>query len=301
MVRRTTSCRYLYYIRVVFTIFFFFVLTVNLYFILIKEMFIYSNHYLIISKLTQEDKDYFTHEPYEPYDTEYNAIDDIKKSVTDYHYYVDLCIYEFESKNFVIFKPDTLESEENTNYFFGEQNENVIDYYDNDKIISDQLHRSMFSEPFLSMYWSVPFTFYANIEASDEEKEIALKEFLVGQETSLNMNFEDEDLEKTFFFPTNDKFVFFLNSNTSKYIQGHNRCGDRFVEEVHHIIYQDYCLDLDAVELEYWNEPLFVFPLIREMHFHRDEKDFFSDLHTSPVNNEWFNTGEFDNSSERYS
>jgi hypothetical protein len=266
-------------------------------------MFIYSNHYLIVSKLTQDDKDYFTHEPYEPYDTEYNAIDDIKKSVTDYNDYVDLCIYEFESKNFFIFEPDYLDSkdEADKNYFLGEQDENIIDYYDNDKIIHDHLHRSMFSEPFLSLYWSVPFTLFDNVVGSDEIEDIILKEFLVAKETSLWSNFEDEDLEKTFFFPTNEKFVFFLNSDTAKYIKGNNKSGDRFVEEAHHYIYQSYCLDLDSVELEYWNEPLFVFPLIREMHFHRNEKDFFSDLHTSPVNNEWFNTSEFDNSSERYS
>lgn len=261
-------------------------------------MFIYSNHYLIISKLTQDNfKDYFT---YEPVEDDYTGTDETSYNLYDYHDYIDLIIYEFESTNFVIFKPDTLESEDDKDFLFGEQDENIIDYYYNDTIINDQLHRSMCSDPLVTVYWCVPFTFYANIVSSDSEDDIELKEFLVAQSTSLNIDFEEEDLEKTFFFPKNEKFVFCLNNNTYNYIPE----SDDFEEQgddLNHIINQDYCLDLDSVELEYWNEPLFVFPLIREMHFHRDEKDFFDDLHTSPVNNEWFNTHEFDHSSERYS
>lgn len=282
---------------VILTVFFFFVLTVNLYFILIKEVFVYSNHYLIISKLTQENfKDYFT---YEPIDDDYTGTDETSYNLYDYHDYIDLSIYEFESADFVIFKNDHLESENDKNYLLGEQDENIIDYYNYDKIINDQLHRSLMSEPFVSIYWCVPFTFFADIKPTDEEEDIEFKELQVFQSTSLTIDFKEEDLEKTFFFPKNEKFVYYLNNNTYNYIPE----SDDFEEEgddLNHIINQDYCLDLDSIELEYWHEPLFVFPLIREMHFHRDEKDFFSDLYTSPVNVEWFNTNEFDHSTERY-
>jgi hypothetical protein len=298
MVRRTTSSRNLYYFSVVFTVFFFFVLTVNLYFILLKEMFIYSNHYLIISKLTQENfKDYFT---YEPIEDDYTGIDETSYNLYDYHDYIDLSIYEFESSNFVVFKTDKLESEDDKNFLFGEQDENIIDYYNYDKIINDQLHRSMVSEPFVTIHWCVPFTFYSDIKPTDEEEDIEFKELRVFQSTSLNIDFKEEDLEKTFFFPKNEKFVYYLNNNTYNYIPESDDLEEEG-DDLNHIINQDYCLDLDSIELEYWHEPLFVFPLIREMHFHRDEKDFFGDLYTSPVNAEWFNTNEFDHSSERYS
>lgn len=260
-------------------------------------MFVYSNHYLIISKLTQENfKDYFT---YEPLEDDFTGIDKTSYNLYDYHDCIDLSIYEFESSNFITFEKDELECEDDKDYLFGEQDENIIDYYNFDIIINDQLHRSMFSEPFFSIHWCRTFTYYANIKPTDKEKQIAHKEFCIFQSTHLEPDFKEEDLEKIFFFPTNEKFVYYLNDTTYNYIEE----SDDFEEEgdnLNHIINQQYCLDLDSVELEYWNEPLFVFPLIREMHFHRDEKDFFSDLYTSPINREWFNTNEFDHSPDRY-
>jgi hypothetical protein len=261
-------------------------------------MFIYSNHYLIISKLTQEDfKDYFT---FEPVEDDYTGIDKTSYNIYDYHDYIDLSVYEFESEDLSIIRVDTLEEEESTRDFFGEQDENFMDDKFYTEFIFDQLHRSMSSEPFFSIHWCIPFTYYADIKPTDEEDDIEFKEFCVVQSTALNVDFKEEDLEEQLISPEYINFVYFLNKITYEYIPD----VDNFTEEgedLNHIINQDYCLDLDSGELEYWHEPLFIFPLIREMHFHREETDFFSDLYTSPLNEEWFNTSEFDHNTERYS
>jgi hypothetical protein len=155
-------------------------------------MFIYSNHYLIISKLTQENfKDYsvdhfFTlsfllkdsldlgfifHEPVE---NPYTGIDNDTYKFSDYSDYIDLTIYEFESSNFVMFDNDVLnndiidsENENDPEWFLAEQEENNIEYWNDTKIINDQLHRSQLTEPFKSIHWCIPFTYYEGITQED--------------------------------------------------------------------------------------------------------------------------------------
>ena len=336
MVRRTTSIRNLYNFRVVFTIFFFFVLTINLYFILIKEMFIYSNHYLIISKLTQENfKDYSADHSFhlafifkdefdlnfifhEPVQNAYTGVDNNTYKSLDYSDYIDLTIYEFESSNFINFDNDVSnvdildsENENDPVWFLAEQEENNIEYLNDIKIINDQLHRSFLTEPFKSIHWCIPFTYYDGITEEDldmtglNEEEIAKKEKIIQDKLErvfrvreLDLAFE-EDIN-FFYFPTGSKFVYFLNDDTYNYIPD----SDNYVDESHFINHMgnlSAVIDLDNHEFEYWHEPIFVFPLIREMHYHLEEKDFFNDLHTSPTTYEWFNVSEFDHSLHRYS
>ena len=292
-------------------------------------MFIYSNHYLIISKLTQENfKDYsidhfFTFSFlikdaldlsfifHEPIQSPYTGIDNDSYKLYDYSDYIDLTIYEFESPNFVVLKVDhnniVDSNTDNDSFdFFAEKHENNIESWNNMKIINDQIHRSLISEPFVPIHLCIPFTYFENITQKDldikdkkeREKKIAFRKYVVFRASDINLEFED-DLDKPLYFPQTQRFIYFLNENTYKYIPG----SDNYVDEgddLNHIVNHDYCIDLEPFELEYWHEPMFVFPLIREMHFHREEKDFFDDLHTSPANYDWFNTSEFDNSVDRY-
>ncbi len=269
-------------------------------------MFIYSNHYLIISKLIQEDCPNYLNGPnlfiLIPED-DCVVFDDFSYTSDDY---IDLAVYEFESSDFVIIKKDNLESEDNKRELFGEQDENISEYYNYDKIINDQLHRSMNSDPFFTHDWSYIMTLYAKIlpdhcyeTPEDKEKDIYHKESMRAGSPALNIPYTDEDLSNSRIFPKDDKFVYYLNENTYEYIAE----SDDFEEEgddFNHFIPQEFCLELDSNDFEYWHEPLFVFSGIRETHFTRPETDTFSELYTSPINEEWFNTGEFDNSADRH-
>jgi hypothetical protein len=294
-------------------------------------MFIYSNHYLIVCKLTREDfKDYFTNELRR---FDYTVIESTTVEPVDYHDYIDLAICEFESSNFVNVKPDTIFHIDDTNAFLGHNDEEImVEEYESNQIISD-IQYSMWSDPFFTIHWrrgGVRFfpnlriwtkaeydAYYAdevpyNLKSEEErkaidkkDKEIELKHLMVARAEVLNVidiEFKEEDLEKSRFFPKTENFVYFFNNESAEYINdcNENDSVESFQEDSHHIMNQDLCLDLDPIELEYWHEPLFAFGTIREMHFHRTEKDFFTDLYTSPISCEWFHIGEFDHSPERF-
>jgi hypothetical protein len=293
-------------------------------------MFIYSNHYLIVSKLTREDfKDYFTNQLRR---FDYTVIESTTVEPVDYHDYIDLAVCEFESSNYVNVKPDTIFHIDDTNAFLGHYNEEImVEEYESDSIISD-LQYSMFSDPHFSPYWRRATCFYADIpvlteaeldalyevpynlktpeereELDKQTKEIEYRVARIARAEILNvidMNYiqDEEDLENPRTFPINAQVVYFLNNDSAAFI---NDCNEHdqaegFQEDLHHIMNQDLCLDLDPIELEYWHEPLFAFGAIREMHIHRPANDFFPDLYTSPINFEWFNIGEFDHSPERF-
>jgi len=292
-------------------------------------MFIYSNHYLIISKLTQEDfKDYFT---YEQRKFDYTIIDSTLIDLGEE--FIDLSIYEFESPEFVCIKDDNMKDDsdigeivvhddaEDITWLHGELDENLIDYYKDDKIILDQNHRSVIAEPFSTIHWRRSLTLFFELittkiyeykdngqkktpEEIEKEKQLLLKYSLdrVASETltEINLNYKDEELEQLLSFPKDKKEVFYLNETTYANLYGYDNFEDQG-DLLNHIVHPELTLDLDSVEKEYWNEPLFIFPLIREMHFLREKDDFFDDRYTSPINQEWFSTNEFDNSPDRFS
>lgn len=274
MVRWSTSSRDLYYFSIVFTIFFFFVLTVNLYFVLIKEMLIYSNHFLIVSKLTNEDhKSYFTNQPLDDF---FSEIDE-----TDYYLYdfIDLSIYEFESQNSVLVENE----EKNIDLIISEkikqEEYDHFDVYQNDQIIHDKYYYSTDDDPFIEVHWIVAF-----------EDEHDLKD-----ETEEFINCKEEDEKPNLFFPKKDS-VYDLNKNTYNYI-GDNFDWEEEDGEINFISSVDCCLDDDSSE--YWHEPLFIFGKIREMHYFRKPEDHFVRSFTTPQSHEWFDKREYDHNNER--
>lgn len=179
-------------------------------------MFIYSNHYLIISKLTQENfKDYSVDHSFrlsfifkdefdlafifhEPVQNAYTGIDNNTYKSLDYSDYIDLTIYEFESSNFVNFDNDFYnldildsEHENRSFFFFAERHQNNIEYLNDIKIINDQIHRSFLTEPFKSIHWCIPFTYYHGITAEDlnltgvSDQELAKNENITGDDINL--------------------------------------------------------------------------------------------------------------------
>jgi hypothetical protein len=318
MVRRTTSIRNIYYFRVVFTIFFFFVLTINLYFILLKEMFIYSNHYLIVSILTREDyKDYLTKLKERKYSEPHECLDKTSFIEPDY---IDLAIYEFESRNLYRYTKDynykeyedPIDHRERVKYF-AEYQENIIDHELYSYIfIHDHLHRSAVCDPFYSPHLTGTFRFYPNYDNLNDETiekklwDINYRESIVMDENEASLLYprtydnKSEDLKKARRFPKLNHLSYYLNEKTGEDSCEYLTSMEYVKEDMNFIVSHFKSLELDSMDIEYWNEPLFVFPLIREMHFHRSKKDCFSDLYTSPVNDDWFRISEFDPSKYYY-
>ena len=213
----------------------------------------------------------------------------------------------------------------------------------------------MASEPFFSINWCSSFTYYKiNLpepvfekDESEESKEIKRKQKLINEhrriakETCLVVPYKNEDLLKTFVFPTDTKINYYLNmDNKFNYIPDSDehlhqfedleefkktfdfeapfdfehpdnfREPDNFDEELNHIINQEYCIELDSFDSEYWHEPTFAFPLVREMYifnkknyFFRKKKRFFfyeKNKFNSPLNATWYSTLESDYSTSRY-
>jgi hypothetical protein len=237
-------------------------------------MFIYSNHYLIISKLTHEDcKDYFTHQPLDDFFTD---IDE-----TDYYLYdfIDLSIYEFESNNLVLFGNEVKNIDSIISEKIKEEEYDHFNIYKNEQFIHDKYYYSTDSEPFLEVHWIVPFEDRHKFKAQT-------KEFI---------NFKEQDKRKNVFFPAQD-FVYDLNKDTYDYV-GDNFDWEEEDGEINFIISVDWCLDDDSSE--YWHEPLFIFGKIREMHYFRRANDHFKRSYTTPQSVEWFDKREYDHNIER--
>jgi hypothetical protein len=73
--------------------------------------------------------------------------------------------------------------------------------------------------------------------------------------------------------------------------------------DINQIINHINILDSDLNDQEYWHEPTFVFPLLREMFLNEAEKDkdFFPLSYTGPTDVDFHNLPIFDNNVGRYS
>ena len=296
-------------------------------------MFIYSNHYLIISKLTQENfKDYsidhFFTIPFllkdaldmnyifhEPLLNPYTGVDNDTYKFLDYHDSIDLTSYEFESINFFKVKDDTLDSvkENHSAFFHAEREQNHIEHFDDIRIINDLNHHSQLSDPFRSLTWCYAFTYFKGITRADrkiQKKEIRDKiiknklRSVFRPRPAPSLVFR-ENIE-VFYFPdpedSDDELdcVYFLNDYTFDYMPG----ADNYLDEGHelnNVTTLSSTIDLDNCDSEYWHEPIFIYPLIREWHYYRDEKDFFKNRFTGTSVRDWHAIGEFDHSPNRYS
>lgn len=293
-------------------------------------MFIYSNHYLIISKLTQENfKDYsidhFFTIPFllkdaldmnyifhEPVLNPYTGVDNDTYKFLDYHDSIDLTSYEFESINFFKVKDDTLDSikENHSAFFHAEREQNHIENFDDIRIINDLNHHSQMSDPFRSLNWCVPFRYFKGITRADrkiqkkKERDAIIRNKLrrVFRPRSYPLSFR-ENIE-VFYFPNEpdeeSNGAYFLFDYTYDYMPD----TDNYLDEGHdlnNVTTLSSTIDLDNCDSEYWHEPIFVYPLIREWHYYRDEKDFFKNRFTATSVCEWSGISEFDHSANRYS
>lgn len=313
-------------------------------------MFIYSNHYSIISKLTNEDfKYFFTNEPL---DDKFSEIDENEFHVQDF---IDLSIYEFESTNLVnvIIDPEKRDESVYLVENFLEQNkgrfaeytekerkdehdiQDHYEYYKDNVFINDQIWNIVTSEPFFHIDLTRPFSLiYIKKKVFNDltgkmmenpDRRMSITFFVT--------DYKEEDFNNALVFPNDEGFTYDLNESynhiannyehpwktfpsfripphdeeknaiLNKWIEDNFGCHWTTQEEIfdgdlNHIWTQIWSLDDDATE--FWFEPLFVFGKIREMHYHRSEKDFFKNSYTSPQSDFWFDTRINDNNTERF-
>jgi hypothetical protein len=290
-------------------------------------MFIYSNHYLILSKITQEDfKNYYTHEQRK---FDFTVIDDTAYLENEY---IDLGMYEYESYDYVQILPDPIDYNVDLRYaflpsiaskslYYFQQDEAYHEYYyidgANTPFVQDQTHYTRNSEPFYSLLWAKMFSFYLlpsklKPEATEEEKakDLSIRKSKIARGTRLALDYKEEDLSNNSFrFPKHQM----LNPNnpTIMYVlteRDHNNTIDGGfnafeTHDINQIINHINILDSDLNDQEYWHEPTFVFPLLREMFLNEAEKDkdFFPLSYTGPTDVDFHNLPIFDNNVGRYS
>lgn len=226
MVRWTTSCRNLYYFGVIFTIFFFFVLTINLYFVLLKEVFIYSNHYLIYPITTlQDDELYLSHPLYvnNPsrklfkeisfYEDQYSELDETSY---DFFYFMDLAVYEREPNSYILVESAPC---------FYEEEEIIYNKLDNlDHIPFDrEEYRDL-----IYLFDDSVFTDYAEFldNPSDAEDEDMYDDVQIARGYLIEVKFKYEDLSCLYKIETDlfdwdySKNVFYLQDETPYFHEG---------------------------------------------------------------------------------
>ncbi len=289
-------------------------------------MFIYSNHYLILSKITQEDfKNYYTHQDRK---FDFTVIDDLAYSENDY---IDLGMYEYESYDYAQFLSDPMDHKVDLRYAFIpsmeskalyhlQQDEAIYEYYyiegQTITILEDYAHYTKRSEPFYSLLWAKMFSFYLlpsklKPEATEEEKakDLSIRKSKIARGTRLSLDYKEEDLRTNSFRfpkhqmlnPDNPVIMWVLTERDQPYF-----IDNGFVDanhDINEIINHVFILDSDLNEQEYWHEPTFVFPLLREMFLQEPEKDkdFFPLSYTGPTDVDFHNLPLFDNNVGRFS
>lgn len=304
-------------------------------------MFIYSNHYLIVSRLTREDfKDYFNFYKYplgmdfSLYESKANNFSEIEETDYYFHEFIDLGIYYFEHNDFVkIEKDPKLES-------FWVQKVCVQEYDQEDRlgrtlVINDMsYHSTGVIEPLMhNHHWVRGGIYYIDKNATPDEQE--KQKFHVVQDLNSYVTPFKEESIKFRLFPRNQEDAYYLNESHD-FIKDNDTTmrdvviigeykfekrteimevfcyytnTDNAITEVwfyseeaqdgdlNHIISVDMCIDDDSPE--YWHEPIFIFPIIREIDCFRpiftvEPKNIFDRFYTSPLNNEWHENSEFD-------
>lgn len=191
-------------------------------------MFIYSNHYSIISKLTNEDfKQFFTNQPL---DDKYSEIDEGEYHVQDF---IDLSIHEFESMNLVTVNIYTGKRDETIyaieqflahnkgrflEYTEAERKdehdiEYHYDYYKDDLFINDQIWDIVNGEPFFYVDLTRCFTIVhipgkVYNEFTDEMMDKPDRRMSI---TFFETDYKEEDLEKVLIFPNDKGLTYDLN------------------------------------------------------------------------------------------
>ena len=310
-------------------------------------MFIYSNHYLIISKLIREDyPDFLILKKYKKDRLLHpNTFSEIEE--TDYYFqdFIDLTINYSENMDFIEMKKDNRTDEILTRKV-SSQHHDLIDEFKKyqgaikvGRIINDQMFHSDANEQFAGPHWVKAGRYYIDKKADAKEQEKQKLEIFQDAFHSLLIPYKNETFEYIIFPPKienlyflDESFDFIKNNNTfiadnvmdgkyeleeldefqktfHRYTNTDNAVCEVWFEDdeakegfLNHISSINMCVDDDSPE--YWQEPLFIFPLIREIDCFRPifkvpAKNLFDRFCTSPATNDWHETSEFDVCSAR--
>lgn len=295
-------------------------------------MFIYSNHYLILSKITQEDfKDYFTHADKK---VDYNVIDETTYLKNDF---IDLAICEYESYDYIQFLEDPINykrdlryhllpviNSDRKHYYEADNSVHIYDDLNKYKVyIHEEMHYSTNSEFFYPLYlFPASHTFYlvpSTLNDPDAEEEEIIEDLrkresrITHSYYNIKLDYKEEDLERKSFRhpkhqmvnPNNPEIVFLLGDREYYGYPGEYHENINYgiaPAQINHIINSVYILDNDLNDQEYWHEPTFVFPLIREMFLNENEKnkDIFPLSYTAPTGVDRYTNPAFDNNVERF-
>lgn len=260
-------------------------------------MFIYSNHYLIVSKLTNE-----THKGYISNPIKIN-IKFADMNECEYFWYeiIDLGIYEFESYNYVCIE-DVKGVEELTDeaLIFLEKyklkQEEHFDFYENNYFVHDKTYYSTDADPYIEFDWIIAYDqgFFPKCKkARDPEA----KEYAIMNEPIETLDYFDDNLEENYYFFPKKNYLYYLDETTYDDVSDNLNVYQEDNAQLNFMTSIDYGIDIDS--MEYWSEPLFVFGKIREFDHIRKEHDFFTSSYIGVNNEEWFDRAEYDTNTER--
>jgi len=285
-------------------------------------MFIYSNHYLILSKLTQEDfKNYFTgikngfitqhsyfNDDQPKFDTHYNTV--IEKTGYLDNDYLDLGYYIYESRSFVYFgntymSPEAVKSPYRDSRFpffpyFGSRHykyeaDNLpydyeplqnIEFTKYVLILRDHHSTPQTCELFFPQPWLGDRSFFlvpSKVEfdpmrENDEEfidREIddaRLRDTIIWKQDMLKLFYEDEDTKYKAFdhpkfrkiAPHNPEIMWVISKLNARENIGMTYRNFSLVWS-NSFVPRCYLLNDDKNDSEYWHEPSFAFPIIRDV------------------------------------
>lgn len=284
-------------------------------------MFIYSNHYLILSKLTQEDfKKYFTgikcnsvsdHSYFSSdqptFDAHYNTV--IEETGYLANDYLDLGYYIYESRSFVYFgntymHPSAVKSPYRDSRFpffpyFGSRHykyeaDNLaydyeplqnIEFTKYVLIIRDSQGTPEACELFYPNFWLSDRSFellpskveFDSMRENDEEFEerviadAKLRDTIIFRQLMLKLFYEDEDTKYKAFdhpkfrkiAPHNPEIIWLISELNARNNIGMTYRNFSLVWS-NSFVPRCYLLNDDKNDREYWHEPSFAFPIIRD-------------------------------------
>ena len=229
-------------------------------------MFIYSNHYLIVSKLTPEDRKSGSAGMPRP-------ISSVLDRASETSLYLENSII---SKKLI-------------------EEQDHFDLYKNKYFVHDKYYYSTDADPFIEFDFIIPFD-QGFLPKEGKARDRNCKEYAIMDEPLDILYYTEEDLQNHRIFPKKN-YIYDLNDNTYDYVGDNFNYYEDDSGEMNFIISIDCGLDIDS--MEYWSEPLFVFANIREMHFFRKKDDHFKSSFLAVNSEEWFDRPEFDTTTER--
>lgn len=307
-------------------------------------MFIYSNHYLIISRLTREDyPDYFNfhnHYWFNKKNTKLTStcLSDVEEIDYCFHDFIDLTISYTENDEMLLLLKDPAVTFDHAKFIkvCRISLPDNDDIYKNNVIMNDMMHYTAYNDPFVTCHWTKRGLYFYDKKASKKDQEIQKQKIV--EQHHLKIVYKDQSFE-SIYFPENEKQTYFLDDNFD-FVKTNEQSSkdfrtviieqyqfeelneiDRLYERwtnvdnhliatwsfhdegkdgiINHLISIDMGVDDDSSE--YWHEPIFIFPLIREIDTFRilingptPKKRIFDEFYTSPCSNQWFEISEYD-------